>query len=558
MTERLRVVGGRVYDPRNGVDGEIRDLCVEDGRIVADLPDGTPTLDARGMVVMPGGVDIHCHIVGPKVNAARRLEPQRRREDVVTRRVLRNGGDPTVLRSGTGGIVPSTFATGYRYAGLGYTTAFDAAIPALGARHAHQELNDTPVLDKGFYLLLGNDEFLLHLLAGGEDARVRDYVAWMLTLTRGYAVKVVNPGGVVAWKDGNVVAGLDDPVPGRGVTPRRIVRAIAGAADDLRLPHPMHIHCNQLGIPGNFATTLETMRAVDGCRAHFAHIQFHSYGGEPGGRPTSRSRELIEHLNAHPELSADVGQVMFGDVMTMTADSRVSHLLHQLTGKKWVDIDLELEGGCGIVPYEYRANRYVHALQWAIGLEFFLLSADPWRVVLSTDHPNGGSFLSYPRLIRLLMDRSFRDEQIRAVHPEAVAATALADGLEREYTLSEIAIITRAGPARLLGLDRKGHLGPGADADVTVYAPDANVETMFSIPRYVVDGGTLVVEDGEIRAETYGRTHYVSPAYDPGVEDSFREHLRTHGTVALDEYRIDEDELRDAEEIPVEAAPGRR
>ena len=41
-----------------------------------------------------------------------------------------------LTRSGTTGSVPSTFATGYLYAGLGYTTAFDAAIPPLGARHA--------------------------------------------------------------------------------------------------------------------------------------------------------------------------------------------------------------------------------------------------------------------------------------------------------------------------------------------------------------------------------------------------------------------------------------
>ena len=37
---------------------------------------------------------------------------------------------------------------------------------------------------------------------------------------------------------------------------------------------------------------------------------------------------------------------------------------------------------------------------------------DPWQVMLSTDHPNGGSFLSYPKLIRLLMDRAFREDQM--------------------------------------------------------------------------------------------------------------------------------------------------
>ncbi len=546
MKGRLRIAGGRVYDPRNGVDGAVADVCIEDGRIVPSLPDDAPVLDARGLVVMPGGVDIHCHIAGPKVNLARRIEPERHRADPVPRRVVGSGNGARVLRSGTGGVVPSTFATGYRYAGLGYTSAFEAAVPALGARQAHQELNDTPIIDKAFFLLLGNDDFLLRLLARREQELVRHYMACMLGAARAYAVKVVNPGGVAAWKAGAAVSGLDEAVPGHdGVTPRRIVEAIAGAVDELGLPHPIHIHCNDLGVPGNATTTLETMRAVDGRRAHFTHIQFHAYGGTEDGRPTSRARELVEHVDAHPNLSVDVGQVMFGPATAMTADARVAHLLHRLTGRKWVDLDVELESGCGIVPYEYTEKSYVHALQWAVGLEFFLLARDPWRVVLSTDHPNGGSFLSYPRLIRLLMDRAFRDEQIRRVNPRALEGTALADGLEREYTLNEIAIITRAGPARLLGLEHKGHLGEGADADITIYEPAEDVETMFSTPRYVFKNGELVVEDGELRREVYGTTLQVEPEYDADIERVLRRHFEEHGTIGLEDYRVDEVEVGD-------------
>ncbi len=80
---------------------------------------------------MPGGVDMHCHIAGSKVNAARASAPRTR-----PARILRKSG----RRSGTTGSVPTTFATGYQYAGLGYTTAVDAAIAPLGARHAHHEL----------------------------------------------------------------------------------------------------------------------------------------------------------------------------------------------------------------------------------------------------------------------------------------------------------------------------------------------------------------------------------------------------------------------------------
>ena len=182
----------------------------------------------------------------------------------------------------------------------------------------------------------------------------------------------------------------------------------------------------------------------------------------------------------------------------MTADAPVSARLRDVTGGKWVNADTEVETGCGIVPFTYREKNYVHALQWGIGLELFLLSRDPWRLVLSTDHPNGGSFLSYPRLIRLLMDRDFRNEQLRRANKRAIQRTVLLDDLDREYTLEEIAIVTRAGPARLLGLRDKGHLGAGADADVTVYDERADREEMFATPRYVIKAGRVVVRDGEL------------------------------------------------------------
>ena len=526
----LRIAGGRVYDPANGVAGEVRDVCLSDGKVVEDVPAHAPRIDARGMVVMPGGVDIHAHIAGPKVNAARRLAPEEHRGDVVER--------SAIMRSGTGGTVPSTFVTGYRYALLGYTTVVEAATPPLAARHVLAELRDTPMIDAAFLLLMGNNVALFDLIRR-DPARVRDAIAWWLEATGGYGVKLVNPGGVERWKrgDGNV-SSLDDEVA--GVTPRQVIEAIAGAVHELGLPHPVHVHCNNLGVAGNWRTTLDTLHTLEGRRAHLAHLQFHAYGGKPGGRPRSRAPELAEYLGAHPEFSADVGQVMFGSAMTMTADAPVSERLRDITGGKWVNADTEVETGCGIVPFTYREKNYVHALQWGIGLELFLLSRDPWRLVLSTDHPNGGSFLSYPRLIRLLMDRDFRNEQLRRANKRAIQRTVLLDDLDREYTLEEIAIVTRAGPARLLGLRDKGHLGAGADADVTLYDERADREEMFATPRYVIKGGRVVVRDGELVAALAGDLLRVAAPHDPAVEDVLRDRFEERYTVQFDSYPVSE------------------
>jgi formylmethanofuran dehydrogenase subunit A len=526
----LRIAGGRVYDPANGVAGEERDVCLSDGKVVQDVPADAARIDARGMVVMPGGVDIHAHIAGPKVNAARRLAPEEHRGDVHER--------SAVMRSGTGGTVPSTFVTGYRYALLGYTTVVEAAAPPLAARHVLAELRDTPMIDAAFLVLLGNNVALFDLIRR-DPARVRDAVAWWLEATGGYGVKLVNAGGVERWKrGGGNVTSLDDEVA--GVTPRQIIEAIAAAVHELGLPHPVHVHCNDLGVAGNWRTTLDTLHTLEGRRAHLAHLQFHAYGGRPGGRPRSRAPDLAEYLGAHPEFSADVGQVMFGSATTMTADAPVSERLRDITGGKWVNADTEVETGCGIVPFMYREKNYVHALQWGIGLELFLLSRDPWRLVLSTDHPNGGSFLSYPRLIRLLMDRDFRNEQLRRANQRAIRRTVLLDDLDREYTLEEIAIVTRAGPARLLGLRDKGHLGAGADADVTIYDDRADREEMFATPRYVIKGGRVVVRDGELVEALAGDLLRVAAPYDPAVEEVLRARFEERYTVQFESYPVRE------------------
>ena len=544
----LRITGGKVYDPANGIQGEIRDVWVDGRRIVAPPADPGQkpdrVVDAAGMVVMPGGVDMHCHIAGPKVNAARKMRPEEKRVSAPVRRTAHT-------RSGTTGSVPSTFATGYLYAGLGYTTAFDAAVPPLAARHVHEELHDTPIIDKGFYVLMGNNHYVMKQVHADEPERLKAYVAWLLNAARGFAVKLVNPGGVELWKTtGGNARTIDDVVEHFGVSPRQIIRDVARTVEELRLPHPVHIHCNNLGLPGNWQTTLETMHALEGHRGHLTHIQFHSYGGDPSDQHTFRSQvtELVDYFNTHENLTVDVGQVMFGETTSMTGDGPLGYYLHKIFGRKWFNADTEMEAGCGIVPVEYKDKSLVHSLQWAIGLEWYLLAKDPWRIAMSTDHPNGGSFLAYPEIIALLMDGSRRQDVLQGLPPKVRERCTLAD-LDREYTLSEITIITRAAPARMLGLARKGHLGPGADADITIYQPEDDIQRMFELPRYVIHAGEVVVEGGEIRQHSEGKLLHVAPSYDEACVPDIQAWFEQNYSIQFRNYPVDLSYLHEHEVV---------
>ena len=538
--------GGNIVDPAHAGSGTVRDLAVRDGVVVASTAGESfdQDVDASGCVVMAGGIDLHTHIGGGKANLARLLMAEDHR----------NAGNPFPLPgnplewASCGTCAPGTLATGYRYVEMGYTAAFEPAMVPSNARHAHMEMGDVPVLDHGAYVMLGNDELFLQLLAeGGPQGRnfaaLRDYTAWTINASKAMGVKVVNPGGISAFKFNQRKLDVNEKHVHWQVTPRQVVHTLARALKELGVPHPLHIHGSNLGVAGNIASTLETIEALEGLPAHLTHIQFHSYGTEGPKKFSSAALQLAEAVNANPQISIDVGQIMFGQTVTASGDTMRQYAQSDLASpRKWVGADIEGLAGCGVVPFRYREQSYVNALQWVIGLEIFLLVKNPWQVVLTTDHPNGAPFTSYPHLIRLLMDRSFRQEQLARLHPEVAANCALRS-MARELTLDEIAILTRAAPARLLGLKNRGQLGVGAAADIAVYRANANREAMFSAPEFVFKDGVQVARAGRVTATPVGGTHFIEPGFDPAIEKTLRCHWQAHGALHFDNAALGTDEL---------------
>ncbi|GJH32215.1 formylmethanofuran dehydrogenase subunit A [Paraburkholderia hospita] len=544
-----RLRGGRVYDPTNGVDGEQRDVYIRDGRIVDAPADGAVDrdYDAHGMIVMAGGIDLHSHIGGGKTNLSRLLLPEDHRDDAprdASYEAVQDERGRYLRMPSCGVCAPGTLATGYRYAEMGYTAAFEPAMIASNARHAHLEMGDTPIIDHGAYVMLGNDELLLQMLAAKDDfERVRDYVGWTMHASRALGVKVVNPGGISAFKFNQRSLDVDEAHAHYGITPRDVLRTLTRALTELRVPHPLHVHASNLGVPGNIDSTIATMDAADGLPIHLTHIQFHSYGTEGPRKFSSGARAIADAVNARPNVSIDVGQIIFGQTVTASGDTMMQFSNAPLARPhKWIVGDIECDAGCGVVPFRYREQSYVNALQWIIGLEIFLLVNDPWRVSMTTDHPNGGPFTSYPHLIRLLMDKPFRDAQIDRLHAEAKVASALPE-LKREFSLYDIAIITRAGPARLLGLKDRGHLAPGAAADIAVYRDDADRERMFTSPAYVFKDGELVARDGNLVSTPTGGIHFVSPDYDGSIEKTLRRYSDANLATNFAHAAISDDEI---------------
>jgi formylmethanofuran dehydrogenase subunit A len=556
----LIIKNGLVYDPLHNIDSEKKEIHIKDGIIVEKVNGDAKVIDASGMIVMPGGVDIHSHIAGTKVNAGRSFRPDDKPEECNEKRTK-------LTRSGTGWAVPSTWVTGYRYARLGYTTVVEPAMPLLKARHTHEEFLDTPIIDKAAFPLFGNNWFVMEYVKQKNYDKLAAYIAWILKSVKGYAVKIVNPGGVENWTWGKNVNSLDDHVFHFEVTPREIIESLAKVNEILQLPHTIHVHANNLGHPGNKEHTLQTFKAVEKIKSkegrkqsfHLTHCQFNAYGGSNWGDFESGAPDITDYLNSHEHVTIDAGQVIFGKAATttMTADGPWEFALHHIGGTsswgakpgvKWINGQVEGESGSGIVPYQFSPKVSVNAIQWAVGLELMLLTENTWQVFMTTDHPNGGPFTSYPQIIRWLMDKKSRDDVLLNQCSKKASEKSQLKDIDRELNLYEICTITRAGTAKSLGMTDRGHLGNGAIGDIAIYNLDPkkmdgdSIEKAFSLAAYTIKDGQIVVKNGEITATPMGTTICAEGHVKEGVMEAMlrdvKAHWRDHYSINFANYAV--------------------
>ncbi len=555
----LHIKNGIVIDPKNKVIKEKMDIFVKDGKIVEESEikkDECKVIDATNKLVVAGGVDMHAHIAGSKINTGRSMRPEEMRP-------VRSKANK--FRATVGRTLLTAPAIGYEYAKMGYTTAFEAAQPPIGALHTHEELDSIPMVDKAALPVFGNWHFVLKYVAEKDLEKLKTFIAWALERTKGYGVKVVNPGGVEAWMYGKNCRNLDDEVPGFNITPREIITSLIKAVEELRLTHCTHIHCNNLGNPGNYQTTIETIKLASGFKndkrpvLHVTHVQFNAYAGTTWRDAKSGAEEIAKVVNKMDNVTIDMGQPIFGTATAMTGDAPFQFTLHRLLGAKWSNKDSEVEGGAGIVPLVYLPKNPVHALQWAIGLELGLL-IDSDKVVITTDYPNGGPFTEYPYIMAMLMSKKMREKELERVSPYVQKATSL-PAIDTEKTLEEVIHMTRDLPAKILGLENKGHLGVGADADIAIYDinpleidPSNDYELInkaFRRAMYTIKGGEIIVKDGELVKEVWGKTYWVDvrskvelEAIKADLEDYFK-----YYSVELQNYGVEERWIRMPERI---------
>jgi formylmethanofuran dehydrogenase subunit A len=169
---------------------------------------------------------------------------------------------------------------------------------------------------------------------------------------------------------------------------------------------------------------------------------------------------------------------------------------------------------------------------------------------MTTDHPNAAPFTNYPKIVSWLLSKNAREKLMKKISKRA-RHRSLLPTIDREYTLSELAIATRAGPARALGLKDKGHLGIGADADIAIYninPEEIDISKKYRLARkafkhaaYTIKDGVVVVKDGEIVKPVNGKTYWVKSETSKALQEfvpKLKETFEDYYTVQYENYPV--------------------
>ncbi|MFN8636365.1 MAG: amidohydrolase family protein [Chloroflexota bacterium] len=425
---KLMVRGGRVVDPKNGLDA-VADLVFEDGRIAEvgrelSPPKGAQVIDATGYVVMPGLVDSHTHVGG---------------HDWPGHAMMARVGVTTALNlSGEVGDVMD----GIQAMGAGLTIAsLDSPVPG-------RELSGpTPTSTE-----------IGHVLDSSLD------------------------NGAIGVK---VLGGHYPYTPDATAEIFRAARERTAYAA---------FHCGSTEAGSNLHGLRESAKLADGGPLHVAHVNSYCRGMVLDA--IDEAREAIDLLVANPNLRSESYLARLNGTSARCVDgvpaSGTARNCLIMGGYEVSENGLEqamLDGFCLVLDASADENT--------------LLTGEAARDLYREMGTNVGiSFPVNDPTSQFILATARRPDSRFAVD----ALSTDGGGIPRNLTIDHgLAIVALGGlslstfvqkacltPARMIGLERKGHLSVGADADCAI------VDLARRTVKTTIAGGKPICVDGVV------------------------------------------------------------
>lgn len=508
---RLEIKNGLVFDPLNKIEGEIKDILIEDGKIVEKFSTEKDIniIDAKSKTVIPSGIDIHCHVASQQLNWVRLI-----------------GSKNKIFSDYWKGITLQKIA--HDYLKNGYTFVLEANVfPSLAMKTVFN-FNNLPVLDKGFLLNVSN---LWPLELEFQKAKIEELSTFLLDLlgkTHAFGMKAYNPFESENWNFKVLRDGLDTPGRLYNFTPMDVYLNLIKANEFMHLPHSLHVHVEGYeSIRGkeNLNALLEKINSLEyddnpnndapherSQIIHLAHVALYNVDADNGS--------LIEAINSSPRIDVDLGIIGFNPINPLISSDR-GQIKELKKGNEIPVIKsaIESEGDQFSTIRTITKNDEKFSIFWLNAMSLALKIKNKWQVQFSTNYPNHGDINDTPKMLSLLMSNEKRTDYLNTLNAKKYADKFL-NGNNESLTFNDIIIITRASPAKSLGIAHlKGNLGSGADGDVNILDVNMNdielpkevdaIEKAFLNLNYVVKGGNIVKQNDNIDLEHRGYIYQV-------------------------------------------------
>jgi formylmethanofuran dehydrogenase subunit A len=466
IMSKLYIRNGLVFDPINNINGEIKDISIEAGKIVESFTNrkNVKEIDAKGKTVIPAALDIHTHIASQQVNWARLLGSRNEKfkkvwEGLTLKKIARN------------------------YVSNGYSFINEANVFPSLAKQTIFNFEQIPVLDKAMLLNVSNFWPLELEFQRGKTKDLAIFLSDLLKKTRGFGFKIYNPFENETWN----FKELRDDISQQGrlynFSALDVYENIIKCNEFLGLPHSAHAHIegyeHEIG-KTNLYVLLEKIKSLNIDKNHnlsrnqifhITHANSYNTDGD--------NEKFIKILNETPYIGIDIGFLSFNEINPLiTSDRRlVNSILVSNIDKnshKLISSAVESEGDSFVSMRNLKKDNYNNCILWANALDLVLNIKNKFQICFSLNYPNYANITDIPEILTWLVSKKARDNYMKNMNPEFIKDNPLKDN-NKNLDFSELIIITRASPAKSLGLGNiKGNLSVGADGDLNILDIDIN------------------------------------------------------------------------------------
>ncbi len=508
----LLVKNGFVFDPFNNIEGEKKDILIEDGKVVDKFASSSDIreIDAKGKTVVPAAVEIHAHVASQQLNWARLL-----------------GSNNQDFQDQWNGLTLNTIAKDY--VSNGYTFILEANVFPSLTKQTIFDLKRLPVLDKAFLLNTSNLwtlelEFQKEMVEEGA-ALLSD----LLEKVKGFGLKAYNPFEAEYWNWKVVRKNLTDKGRLFNFAPMDVYEKLPRFVEHLGLPHSIHAHiegCESQYSKENLFATLNKVKLL-GLKPnpkndfeikrsqifHLAHASSYNIDGN--------NSELIKFYSENHDFDMDLGFVGFNTINPLITSDR--HLINKLNNStnpyKIIRYSVETEGDSFATLRNFSKKKKEDCVMWANAIDL-ALNISPWQLQFSVNYPNYADITNLPEIASWLISNEARKHFMKDIDASFLNDNTLISN-DEVLPFNDFIILTRSSPAKSLGIGSiKGNLSLGADGDLNILNLNLNetdisrdyekFKSALSNIEYVIKAGQIIKNHEKINLGGSGKILWAS------------------------------------------------